>query len=122
MKFIPLFKVSNMLQAINFYTTILDFEMTCPEDTVDSAVIDLGHNGIMEIQITTHESEKLFGSVVNVWVDDVNELFEKYKSRGLIGKPDSPVHLSPIDQTWGRREFYASDKDGNTLRFVQILK
>jgi hypothetical protein len=29
------------------------------------------------------------------------------------------VHAGPIDQTWGTREFYVDDPDGNTLRFTQ---
>jgi hypothetical protein len=31
------------------------------------------------------------------------------------------VHEGPIDQTWGTREFYVEDLDGNTLRFTQPL-
>jgi len=27
---------------------------------------------------------------------------------------------SPVDQTWGTREFYVTDPDGNTLRFRQL--
>ena len=43
------------------------------------------------------------------------------RERGLQspGNPNSPVHESPIDQTWGTREFYVDDPDGNTLRFTQ---
>jgi catechol 2,3-dioxygenase-like lactoylglutathione lyase family enzyme len=115
---IPLFKVRDMQAAIRHYTEVLDFVMTWPEDTPDSPVVDLGHD-VMELQITTYESERLFGSVVYVWVDDVDVLFAKYESRGLVIKPGSPVHGGPIDQTWGRREFYVTDADGNTLRFCQ---
>lgn len=121
MKFIPLFKVSNMNVALKHYTEMLDFVMTCPEDTVDSPVIDLGHDQTMELQITTFESDRLFGSAVNVWVENIDALFAKYKSRGLVGKPNSPVHQGPVDQSWGRREFYVTDPDGNTLRFTQPL-
>jgi hypothetical protein len=28
-----------------------------------------------------------------------------------------PVHRGPVDQTWGIREFYVTDADGNMLRF-----
>jgi uncharacterized glyoxalase superfamily protein PhnB len=120
MKVIPLLKVGDMQAAIRHYTEVLDFRMTWPEDTVDSPVVDLGHEE-MEFQITTHESEKLFGSVIYVYTPDVDALFAKYKDRGLDTsvKPDSPVHQSPVDQTWGRREFYVTDSDGNTLRFCQ---
>ena len=122
MQIIPLFKVRDMRAAIRHYTEVLDFVMTWPEDTADSPVVDLGHEE-MELQITTHESERLFGSVVYVWVTDVDSLFAKYKSRGLdTNKPNSPVHQGPTDQTWGRREFYVTDADGNTLRFCQNIK
>jgi hypothetical protein len=75
----------------------------------------------MEFQITTFESDRLFGSVTYVYVDDVDALFAKFKHRGLdtSHKPNSPVHQGPVDQTWGRREFYVTDADGNTLRFCQ---
>jgi hypothetical protein len=92
MQFIPLFKVGDMRVAIRHYTEVLDFVMTWPEDTPDSPVVDLGHEH-MELQITTHESDRLFGSVVYVWVDDVDSLFAKFKSRGLdTNNPNSPVH------------------------------
>jgi uncharacterized glyoxalase superfamily protein PhnB len=121
MQFIPLFKVSDMRKAIAHYTEVLDFRLTWPEDTPDSAVVDLGHEE-MELQITTYESERLFGSVVYVYVTDVDSLFAKYKSRGLdTNKPNSPVEQGPVDQTWGRREFYVKDADGNTLRFCQNI-
>ncbi|MCS3735504.1 VOC family protein [Mucilaginibacter dorajii] len=123
MKLIPIFKVRDMHIALRHYTEVLDFVMTDPDDTVDSPVIDLG-NGDAAFQITTHESEKLFGSVANVWVDDVDAQFAKYKARGLntSGKQNSPVEQGPFDQTWGRREFYVKDPDGNTLRFVALIK
>jgi uncharacterized glyoxalase superfamily protein PhnB len=123
MQFIPLFKVRDMRAAIRHYTEVLDFVMTWPEDTPDSPVVDLGHEE-MELQITTHESERLFGSVVYVWVADVDALFAKLLSRGLdtSGRSDSLVHQGPTDQTWGRREFYVTDADGNTLRYCQLIK
>jgi len=97
--------------------------MTWADDTPDSPVVDLGHEET-ELQLTRVESEKLFGSIVNILVADVDGLFAKYISRGLetSGHPNSPVHKGPIDQTWGRREFYVTDSDGNTLRFCQFIK
>jgi uncharacterized glyoxalase superfamily protein PhnB len=84
--------------------------------------VDLGHEG-MEFQITTHESDRLFGSVIYVYVDDVDSLFAKYKSRGLnTDWPGSPVQQGPVDQTWGRREFYVKDADGNTLRVCKNIE
>lgn len=122
MKIIPLFKVRDMREALTHYTKVLDFEKTCPEDTPESPVVDLGHEQT-ELQITTHESGALFGSVANVWGGDVDRLFAKYISRGLdtTQQKNSPVHQGPVDQTWGRREFYVTNADGNTLRFCQPI-
>lgn len=122
MKMVPLFKVSDMRTAIQHYTEVLDFVITWPEDTPESPVVDLGHEEL-ELQLTTHESGRLFGSVVYVWVDDVDKMFAKFIARGLdtSAKPNSPVHQGPTDQTWGRREFYVTDVDGNTLRYCQPI-
>ena len=121
MKIVPLFKCRNMRQALDFYTGVLDFRTKYQEAGPNDVVVDLV-NDTAELQLTTVESDKLFGSVVNVWVDDVDALFEKYISRGLdvSGHEDSPVHQSPLNQTWGTREFYVTDSDGNTLRFCMM--
>ncbi len=121
-KIVPVFKVSNMNQALIHYTGVLDFEITDPNDTSDSPVVDLEKEGCA-IQLTVVESAQLFGSVVNVWVSDVDQLFIKYIARGLdtSKRVESPVHQGPVDQSWGRREFYVTDVDGNTLRFCQYI-
>ena len=46
-------------------------------------------------------------------VDDVDDLFRELSGRGV------PIELSPTDQTWGNREMYVNDPDGNSLRFVR---
>lgn len=122
MKIIPLFKVRNMKEAISFYTGVLDFELKYPEAYSEDGA-DLVKENI-ELQLTTHEGDYLFGSVVNIWVDEVDNLFKKYLERGLDNshKKQSPVHQGPTDQTWGNREFYITDKDGNTLRFCKPIE
>jgi catechol 2,3-dioxygenase-like lactoylglutathione lyase family enzyme len=121
MKIVPIFYCSNMREAVHFYTRILDFELAAG-DSPDDVVADL-HNGNASIQLTSLEGNQKKGFAVNVWVNDVDVLFEKYISRGLdtSGKKQSPVHQGPLNQTWGRREFYVTDADGNTLRFTQPL-
>ena len=111
-----------MRKAIHHYTVIMDFVMTRPNDTQDSPVVDLGHEET-ELQITTIESDRLFGSVVYVYVEDVDAMFKKLMDRGLglSSKGNSPVHLGPVNQTWGRREFYVTDEDGNTIRFCKPI-
>ena len=63
----------------------------------------------------------MFGSATNVRLNNLAEVdtyFAKYVERGLdiTSRKDSPVHQAPFNQTWGIREFYATDPDENTLR------
>ena len=123
MKIIPLFKCRNLKDAIDFYTGVLDFKLKYADTLANNwGGADLV-NEDAELQLTTYESDSLYGSVVNVWVDDVDSRFAKYLERGLdiSHKKDSPVHQGPLNQTWGTREFYVTDSDGNTLRFCKSL-
>src|ERR1700744_523211 len=100
MKIVPVFKCRNMREALSFYTGVLDFKLKYKESSADDWVIDLVNDGV-ELQLTMHESVSLFGSVANIWSEDVDALFKEYLERGLdtSGKKDSPVHQGPIDQT-----------------------
>jgi catechol 2,3-dioxygenase-like lactoylglutathione lyase family enzyme len=104
-----------MARSLRFYTENLDFEIA-PWDDADSPVIDLLRDGA-KMQLCEFDGTP--GIALNVEVDEVDELFRSYLERGLdpSGKPNSPVHQGPVDQTWGTREFYVTDPDGNTLRF-----
>jgi catechol 2,3-dioxygenase-like lactoylglutathione lyase family enzyme len=124
MKMIPLFHCRDMKEAISFYTDILDFELKYPNDSSpDDWVIDL-INSDAELQLTSLEGDQRGGVAVNVAVDDVDTLFDKYIKRGLdvSGKKNSPVHQGPLDQSWGTREFYVTDPTGNTLRFRKPIE
>lgn len=120
MKMVPIFRCRNMKEAIAFYTGILDFEMAEPGATPDDWVVLL-KNEDAELMLTILEGDQKIGIAANVIVRDIDILFEKYIKRGLdtSGKENSPVHQGPLDQSWGNREFYVTDADGNTLRFVQ---
>ena len=116
MKAIPIMRCTDMRKSLFFYTHVLDFHVKHPGTTPDEPVITLV-NGNAEIQLSIMDG--LFGNPVNIRVDDIDRLFNKYLLRGLdtSGKKESPVHQGPLDQTWGMREFYVNDPDGNTLRF-----
>lgn len=116
MKIIPVIRCSDLPRSIAFYTRTLDFELKEPGDP--SPVVDLVH-GDAELQLSVLRGDGVFGCAINVRVDDVDALFAKYLARGLdtSGHEDSPVHRGPVDQTWGMRELYVTDPDGNTLRF-----
>lgn len=118
---IPIFRCRDMKQAITFYTGILDFKL-CDGESADDWVVNLV-NGDAELQLTILEGNQKMGIAANVRVDDVDGLFQKYLGRGLdtSNKEGSPVHQGPIDQSWGNREFYVTDSDGNTLRFYKPI-
>ncbi len=118
---IPVLRISNMRTSVAFYTQVLDFVRageSGPLDGVEWLVLTRGGN---EIALSHHDG--VFGTVVLVPTSDVDGDFRRFRSRGLKtpGNPDAPqlVHEGPIDQTWGTREFYVEDPDGNTLRFTQ---
>ena len=121
MKLVPILKVTNIDKAVVFYTTVLDFKLKYPQAPLNRFCVDIIQDSV-ELMLT--ETDGISGVPVYVYVDDVDALYQKYLTRGLITprKENSPVHESPIDQTWGTREFYVTDADGNTLRFSTPIK
>ena len=118
---IPTVRCSNMRQSLAFYTSVLDFELVGGDDDLaDPSFCVLSRDG-GRLFLSSHRGDGEFGQAVVVTTDKLDALFRKFRERGLRtpGKPDSPVHEGPLDQTWGTREFYVDDPDGNTLRFTQ---
>jgi len=120
MKIIPLLRCNNLKESIVFYTDILDFTLKYPDESDDEWAVDI-INGDAEIILASRDGTPRIPVVIKV--NDVDALFNKYINRGLIvpNNPNSPVHNSPINQTWGMREFYVDDPSGNTLRFAQSI-
>jgi catechol 2,3-dioxygenase-like lactoylglutathione lyase family enzyme len=121
MAIIPTVPCSNMRQSLAFYTSILDFEHVGGEDDLaDPAFAIVSRDGD-RLFLSSHRGDGTFGQAVVVTTDNVDALFRKFRERGLRtqGNAESPVHEGPTDQTWGTREVYVDDPDGNTLRFRQ---
>jgi catechol 2,3-dioxygenase-like lactoylglutathione lyase family enzyme len=123
MAIIPTVRCRTMRISLAFYTGVLDFErVDGNDDLADPSFSILARHG-HQLWLSSHRGDGVFGQAVVITADDVNALFRKFRSRGLStpGDPDSPqeVHEGPIDQSWGTREFYVDDPDGNTLRFIQ---
>ena len=112
-----------MTASLRFYTGVLDFErVEFDDDPEDPAFCALSRHGDL-LFLSSHGGDGTFGQAVVVMCDEIDSLFRKFRARGLRtpGHPDAPaeVHEGPIDQSWGTREFYVKDPDGNTLRFTQ---
>ena len=117
MRIIPVVRCTDLRTVVTFYTEVLDFAKKFPEASDKNLVVDLV-NGAEE-----HTGDDALGCAINVRVADVDELFKKYVERGLdrASRTESPVHQTPVNQTWSIREFYVTDVDGNTLRFGQQI-
>jgi len=120
MSIIPTIRCRRIAVSIDFYTRILDFECLDGDVVSDPSYCTLVRDGAA-VFLSSHSGDGEFGQAVVVTTDDADALFRRLVSRGLRtpGNPNSPVHEGPLDQTWGTREFYVDDPDGNTLRFVQ---
>ena len=124
MAFIPTIRCRRMQQSLAFYTQVLDF--VCVDGNGDESGPSfrvLLREG-SALFLSSHSGDGAFGQAVVVTTDDVDALFHKFRGRGLDVRDraePSEVHEGPVDQTWGTREFYVDDPDGNTLRFVQGL-
>jgi catechol 2,3-dioxygenase-like lactoylglutathione lyase family enzyme len=111
-----------MRKSVAFYTNILDCVRSDGDDDPDDcSFVELARDGD---RLFVASDDGAFGTVVVVTTDDIDGLFRRLRERGLQtpGNPNAPelVHEGPIDQTWGTREFYVEDPDGNTLRFTQV--
>jgi catechol 2,3-dioxygenase-like lactoylglutathione lyase family enzyme len=117
---VPIFKVTNSRAAIDFYCStlgfVMDFKYTAGPDGPTYVGVSMDGN---QIHLSTFAGDGTRGTTAYLYVDDVDALFRTFLERGFKtpGNPASPVEEGPVDQTWGMRELYVRDPDGNTLRF-----
>jgi catechol 2,3-dioxygenase-like lactoylglutathione lyase family enzyme len=122
---IPQIRCRRLVDAMDFYTRVLDFEYVEGDNpTGDGGFCVLSRGGDLLFLCSYDGGDR---SVVAIMTDNVDADFRKFRARGLHtpGDPDVPaeeVHQGPLDQTWGTREFYVRDPDGNSLRFTQALE
>jgi catechol 2,3-dioxygenase-like lactoylglutathione lyase family enzyme len=123
MAIIPTVRCKNTKTSVAFYTGVLDFERVGGDDDLADPSHSVLSRGQDQLILSSHRGDGEFGQALVVTTDDVDAVFRKFRERGLRtpGNPNAPehVHEGPIDQSWGTREFYVDDPDGNTLRFVQ---
>ncbi len=119
---LPTIRCRKMAASLDFYTRVLDFD--CVENGGDDPSFCVLVREGAPLFLSSHGGDGEFGQAIVVTTDDADALFDKFVARGLRtpGRAESPVHEGPLDQTWGTREFYVDDPDGNTLRFVQGIE
>lgn len=115
---IPVLHVNSSAVAEAFYSGLLGFrkrfEYRSDETRPDPCYMAFARDGAW-LHVSLFPGDGVSGNVAYVLVDDIDGLY-----RELSGK-DVPISLEPTDQTWGNREMYARDPDGNRIRFGQPL-
>jgi len=122
MAIVPVFQCRSISAALDFYTSVLDFAIVGGDERVEDPAYRVLARASDYLILSSHRGDSRPGQAVVVTTDDVDADWRKFCSRGLVpSKPGSvsPVHAGPLEQTWGTREFYVDDPDGNTLRFTQ---
>ena len=111
---IPTFRCRDLARSVSFYTATLDFEFALV--TPNYAVLTRDGDEL-HLELDPNPPRQ----IAAVLIADPDATYATFRARGLppSDKPDSPVHHGPLDQSWGTREFYVDDPDGNTLRFVR---
>jgi uncharacterized glyoxalase superfamily protein PhnB len=113
---IPLLHVSNSVAAEDFYCNRLGFRREFAH-RVDDAKPDPCYMGVSRdsvwLHISSFSGDGISGGVANLIVDNVDALHAEFVAKGIR------IAVEPVDQTWGTREMYVKDADGNTMRFIQ---
>ena len=112
---IPVLHVSSYAAAEKFYCGQLGFKQSFAY-RLNDAKSDPCYMGLTRDDVSLHVSsfsgDGVPGGVVFLVVKDVDRLHEELKAKGI------KIDLEPTDQSWGNREMYISDPDGNSIRFV----
>jgi uncharacterized glyoxalase superfamily protein PhnB len=113
---IPVLHVRRSGVAEEFYCNWLGFRRKFAY-RFDEAQPDPCYLGLIRDGVTLHLSsfagDGVSGGVVFLVVEDVDRLHTELVAKGV------PIALAPTNQSWGNREMYVDDPDGNSLRFVQ---
>ncbi len=121
---VPILRVTDAAAAEAFYTGPLGFtpDFRYAVGPGGPVYVGVSLDG-QQVHLSTFSGDSAIGAAVYFYVEDVDALFRRFRAAGLTtpGRPDSPVEDGPVDQTWGMREFYVRDPDGNVLRFGSPL-
>ena len=113
---IPVLHVASSEVATEFFCRKLGFERRfayrIDDSKADPCYMGLTRDGVW-IHVSSFSGDSVAGGAVYITVDDVDRLCADLAERGVT------ADLEPTDQSWGNREMYIEDPDGNSVRFVQ---
>lgn len=114
---VPLLHVSDSAAAIEHYCGCLGFQLEFTHRPrgveTDPCYLGISRDNVW-MNLSSFPGDGVAPGVANLIVDRVDALHREFIAKGVA------IDLSPIDQTWGSREMYVKDRDGNSLRFLQI--
>ena len=104
---VPIFNVKNVPASIEYYVDKLGFEKEW--DWGDPPTFGCVFRDEVRIFLC-QEGQGSPGTWISIFVQDVDALYEDYKSSGAI------IQEPPTDYPWGVREMNVEDLDGHCLR------
>ena len=112
---IPVLHVARSAAALAFYRDKLGFAVQfayrANEAEQDPCYMGLKRDAAW-IHVSSFAGDAVSGGVVYLVVKDVDAVHR------LLQAGSVEVDLEPTDQSWGNREMYVKDTDGNSVRFV----
>lgn len=116
---VPVLHVESSSAAEAFYCGVLgfqrDFEYRPVEGRVDPCYLGVTRDGA-RLHLSSFAGDGAPGGCVYVVVEDLDAVYDEFV-RGGVG-----IDMPPTQQTWGNREMYVRDPDGNSVRFVQATR
>lgn len=120
----PFVRCSDIQVSLKFYTDKIDFDVVqAPDPDPESFMSMYAYlkRGESTIHLSQHAGDGVFGSVLYVQVRDLDEVYRTFIANGLKKQETSGIIMEPVEQTWGMKEFYVADPDGNRIRFGQRM-
>lgn len=112
---IPVLHVSSAATAEEFYCQGLGFTQQFAyrfdEKQSDPCYMGLTRDDV-RLHVSSFSGDGVAGGVVFLVVRDLDELHQELRAKGV------KIDMEPTDQSWGNREMYVHDPDGNSIRFV----
>ena len=111
---IPVLHMTNADRTEAFYCGQLgfrrQFDVPASATKRDPCYMGVVRDGAV-LHLSSHAGDGVVGGVVYFLSEDVDALHAEFVARNVA------IDVVPVDQTWGVRELYVRDPDGNSVRF-----
>ena len=112
---VPVLRVSSSRRAEEFYCRCLGlhraFAYRPHAEKPDPCFLGLVRDGV-KLHVSSFSGDGVSGAFAVFVVEEMEALQTEFVRKGVA------ISLDPTDQTWGNREMYLEDPDGDKLRCV----